>query len=303
MDLTNDAGIVICDLDGCLSDDRWRRCLLPKEILTSERSYDNYHSHCARDSAVDDVLIELLHDLRGSNDAESAQKHHLLIVTARPEKFRSQTELWLRETLPGINCTVLMRPNDCAMRSAPLKLFLLSQWLFTECGTVEVGWSRVVAAYDDREDVLNAYLLPRHKLKLRVLLSGPGIAPELPPATTAHGLLAKAEAALRNRDAINAVPAILQSMASTFAERNKVYGSNYKNVAPIIKALWPQGVPSSLVTTEHWHLFELMVVKMTRFANSGLTHVDSVHDMAVYAAMIESIISREENEEDADGQC
>jgi hypothetical protein len=42
-----------------------------------------------------------------------------------------------------------------------------------------------------------------------------------------------------------------------------------------------------------WHLFELMVVKLTRFANSGLTHQDSIHDLAVYAAMVESIVNQE----------
>jgi hypothetical protein len=36
-----------------------------------------------------------------------------------------------------------------------------------------------------------------------------------------------------------------------------------------------------------------MVVKLTRFANSGLTHEDSIHDAAVYAAMVESLIRKE----------
>lgn len=286
--------IVICDLDGCLSDDRWRRCLLPMPGA----SYDNYHVHGCSDCAVDNVLIDVLHDLRESNDADCPQKRHLLIVTSRPEKFKAQTDLWLQQVLPGIDYTLLMRPEMCGMHSPELKMHLIGKWLEVHVtpnlDEFEAAdpWLCIAAAYDDRQDVLDAYPIGASKKRLCTL-------PQIVPA---HGLLAKAEA-LRNRDAINAVPAILQNMATTFAERNKVYGSNYKNVAPIIKALWPQGVPSSLVTTDHWHLFELMVVKMTRFANSGLTHVDSVHDMAVYAAMIEAIISREENEEDADGQC
>lgn len=87
---------------------------------------------------------------------------------------------------------------------------------------------------------------------------------------------------------------ILAEMADTFRERNKVYGDNYKRVGDVMSALFPEGV--MLVTPEDfnvWHLFELMVVKMTRFANSSLTHEDSIHDLAVYAAMVESLIRKE----------
>lgn len=85
---------------------------------------------------------------------------------------------------------------------------------------------------------------------------------------------------------------ILDEMADTFRERNKVYGDNYKRVGDVMMALFPNGVV--LRTAEdfnRWHLFELKIVKLTRFANSGLTHKDSVHDDAVYAAMVESLIN------------
>jgi hypothetical protein len=39
-----------------------------------------------------------------------------------------------------------------------------------------------------------------------------------------------------------------------------------------------------------WHLMELTVVKLTRLANSKMTHKDSVHDAAVYLAMLESMM-------------
>jgi hypothetical protein len=39
-----------------------------------------------------------------------------------------------------------------------------------------------------------------------------------------------------------------------------------------------------------------MIVKITRFANSGLKHKDSIHDAAVYAAMVESLIKEDGNE-------
>ena len=90
---------------------------------------------------------------------------------------------------------------------------------------------------------------------------------------------------------------ILDSMAETFRERNKVYGDNYKSVGAVMTALFPGGV--SLTTKEQfltWHLFELMIVKLTRFANTEMTHKDSIHDAAVYAAMVESLMEEENNE-------
>jgi hypothetical protein len=87
---------------------------------------------------------------------------------------------------------------------------------------------------------------------------------------------------------------ILDQMADTFRQRNAVYGDNYRMVAKLVKVLFPNGVPSELVVTDQWHLFELKLVKISRFAISGLTHIDSIHDDAVYAAMIESILHEKE---------
>lgn len=87
---------------------------------------------------------------------------------------------------------------------------------------------------------------------------------------------------------------VLAGMAQTFRERNAVYGSNYLMVGPMMTILFPSGVPPELVTHHSFHLFELMLVKLSRFAISNLTHQDSVHDLAVYAAMIESIIINKE---------
>jgi len=87
---------------------------------------------------------------------------------------------------------------------------------------------------------------------------------------------------------------ILGEMAQTFKERNAVYGDNYRMVSKLMAVLFPHGVPSELVTTEHFHLFELKLVKLSRFAISNLTHMDSIHDDAVYSAMIESILTEQE---------
>lgn len=83
---------------------------------------------------------------------------------------------------------------------------------------------------------------------------------------------------------------ILAEMADTFRERNKVYGDNYKRVGAVMAAMFPDGIQLKEEDEfNRWHLFELIIVKLTRFANSGLTHKDSIHDAAVYSAMVESL--------------
>jgi hypothetical protein len=86
------------------------------------------------------------------------------------------------------------------------------------------------------------------------------------------------------------VPDILRAAAKTFEERNGVYGSNYRMVGPMVKILFPDEVPSHLVESDRWHLFELILVKLSRFAISGLDHEDSIHDLVVYAAMVEMLV-------------
>lgn len=88
---------------------------------------------------------------------------------------------------------------------------------------------------------------------------------------------------------------ILAEMADTHRERNKLYGENWKQVGATMIAMFPAG--THLRTADEftaWHLFELIVVKLTRFANSNLSHIDSIHDIAVYAAMLESFIKEGE---------
>lgn len=86
------------------------------------------------------------------------------------------------------------------------------------------------------------------------------------------------------------VPEALEAAAQTFRERNAVYGSNYEMVGPIMGILFPNGVDRQLLSSDQFHLFELVIVKLSRLAVSGLTHVDSAHDAAVYCAMIEAAI-------------
>lgn len=86
--------------------------------------------------------------------------------------------------------------------------------------------------------------------------------------------------------------------SKTFEERNAQYKDNWKIVGAVMEAFFPDGI--ELRTKEDhevYHLFELLVVKLTRFVTSEFTHIDSIHDPAVYAAMIESILTNRSNED------
>lgn len=84
------------------------------------------------------------------------------------------------------------------------------------------------------------------------------------------------------------VAKLLEAAAVTFRERNAEYKDNSRVVGDVMLALFPKGV--ELKTAEDFvkfHLFELMIVKLTRYVNSGLNHKDSIHDLGIYAFMVE----------------
>lgn len=104
----------------------------------------------------------------------------------------------------------------------------------------------------------------------------------------------------------------LREMADLFDQRNAHYGNNFKMVAPIVKVLFPEGVPREVIESDAWHLFELKLVKLSRFAilwsklapeKTGLlgddkeklvaSLVDSIKDDTVYSAMVTRIIQEE----------
>ena len=184
----------------------------------------------------------------------------VVVVTARPEIYREQTSEWISNHLGG-NFSLLMRPAGDMRHSPELKIALLEK--------AGIEASDITAAYDDRPDVLRAYA----KFGIQNLW-----------LMNCHG---KTKFAVKKRDAGD----ILAEMAATYKERNAVYGDNYKMVAKLMKVLFPNGVPPELVVQDHFHLFELKLVKLSRFAISNLTHQDSIRDDGVYSAMIEAIIT------------
>lgn len=267
----------IFDLDNCLADDAWRIGLIDWEQADMDKRYDAYHRACGGDAARN---VEYL-------TAAVEAGHVPVFITARPVTVWDITVNWLVRSFGVLTepCTDLHRARkgefilfmrnvgdhrrSCDMKEAALAdLMDVNGW--------DILKSNLYHAYDDRHDVVAMYR--RNGINASVLAIHDQCAMTPPP-----------KAAPR----IGAA-AILDAGAQTFAERNAVYGSNYKMVAPMMKVLFPDGVPSNLPFDDAFHLFELILVKLSRFAISGLTHQDSIHDLMVYGAMIEAILKEKQ---------
>lgn len=248
---------VLIDIDGCISDDRHRRHLLDFLPLDDE-DYQAYHNEGTRDVPVNKHIV----------DRHFKAGHRIIFITGRPEAYRIPTWNWLMRHFPDAvkgDCFLYMRPDLNVEPSGILKARIVQNNLSVD---------RIVAAYDDREDVLDEYAtIGITDTRLVHILDHP----------------IDFEISIAQQPT---VPDILKSMASTFEERNKLYGSAYKRHGDVMAGLFPEGV--TLRTEEEFNRYGVLVMivsKLNRYA-SNLTrggHKDSAHDMAVYAAMLEEM--------------
>lgn len=82
---------------------------------------------------------------------------------------------------------------------------------------------------------------------------------------------------------------ILNGAASVYRDRNAVYKDNFRAVGRVMEALFPEGRPGLKVAADYdrWHIFELLVVKLTRYAqNYDNPHEDSLLDMLPYEGIL-----------------
>lgn len=129
----------IIDLDGCISDDRWRRKLIgiDRNSEAPDDVFAAYHARCGDDLPCDLVIDTL----------RLRERDNYIIVTGRPEIVRPQTEAWLKRHR--------LRPIDIIMRDGPD----LSTVEFKKKAALtlqSIGYD-IDSAYDDREDVVEAY--------------------------------------------------------------------------------------------------------------------------------------------------
>lgn len=254
---------VIFDLDGCLSDDSARLQFADPEFVDLH-GWEYYHGGIPNDKPInrDHVLRAL------------ACGYRIAVFTARPRKWEKETTEWMRKHFgEGFRCDLYMRGHNDVTPSPKLKTMMLER-LLSDAG---IDLSCIHAVYDDRVDVLRAMEqqgIPADKLFVATLTDG---MQGLPPST---------KAAATKRTAAD----VLQEAADTYRERNAQYKSNFKMVGPIMEILFPEGAPARLLGHDAFHLFELVIVKLSRLAISELTHEDSARDACVYLAMIEAIM-------------
>lgn len=86
-------------------------------------------------------------------------------------------------------------------------------------------------------------------------------------------------------------PDILESGAETYRERNKVYGDNYKQFGYVMDALFPAGYTAE--SPAEWNRLGLLIQIVNKLGRLTTDidnpHIDSIHDIMVYAAMLEEI--------------
>lgn len=122
--------IVLVDLDGTISDDRWRGPLL-------KSSWDEYHQNAVWDRPYDH-MVNLLCGL-------SQQDYHIIAVTGRPERWRGITMTWMfKHHIPA--CDLLMRPDNDYRKSHEVKMALVEPFI-----------NDVVMIIDDRDDIIEAF--------------------------------------------------------------------------------------------------------------------------------------------------
>ena len=87
---------------------------------------------------------------------------------------------------------------------------------------------------------------------------------------------------------------MMQQVADEYEQRHKVYGDNYMHIGSIINSLSkvksaPDQELIHQLELSQVHLIGMVTGKLGRFINSGSVHLDSVHDMITYCALLEHV--------------
>lgn len=282
MSIKNNQILNVFDLDGTLFDDRWRLDRI--KVAGPLSDYDDYHSGIPDDEVYSTIARYV---------SEAIQRGEMVEYwTARPEKYRQVTFERLDNVFPFNEFTIKMRDYGDKRPSTIMK----SAWL---SHALRHGDYRIINVFDDRQDVLARMQdealyynsVAQNKIAFTFNLCKAGeVVQQLAIDPSATGQEETKAVEVEQPPATAAD--ILDAMAATFRERNAVYGDNAVMVGQVMQVLFPNGVTLKTPEDYHmWHLFELKIVKLTRFAISGLKHEDSIHDDGVYSAMCERLVN------------
>lgn len=294
MNLTADerraASYVIFDLDNCLFDDGWRIPLIKWDATDIDERYEDYHRAMVGDRTGS------LEAYRGCMSAGMVP----IFLTARPLRFREQTVMLIDKLLGPIQYVLIMRNNNDHRRSVEVK-----SWMLDTLHDYDIELNQIKRAFDDRQDIIDMYISRGIKDSTRLWIHDIcAMTPPSPKTNVRLEIDASYATAIWDRELAKikaeeppTVQTLLQ-MADTFRERNAVYKDNYKTVGHLLSALYGGTNHRAATEPRHFevdHLLWLIIVKLARFAHSDSTHVDSMLDIGVYAAMIATILK--ENQE------
>lgn len=88
---------------------------------------------------------------------------------------------------------------------------------------------------------------------------------------------------------VKTVPKRLSDLGNLYAERNKLYGDNYKRFGETLMSHFPDGI--ELKNSDDFNRFALfcqVMHKLSRYARAmpSSGHSDSLNDLSVYAQML-----------------
>lgn len=142
-----DRKYVIFDLDNCLSDDRARIPLIDWSQSVPYERYKAYHAACGEDPRDEHSYVELV--------AHASRGTLVIFMTARPLSVRPQTEAWISKhfgSVVGKSYILIMRNDGDNRPSVDVK-----RWMMFQLPHYDVDKDDVVAAYDDRDDIIQMY--------------------------------------------------------------------------------------------------------------------------------------------------
>jgi hypothetical protein len=130
---------ILVDLDNTIADDKWRLPHIKPKVQDAHDRYHDYHTLSAFDECCNRKLFEVRHT-------------KTIVMTSRPETYKAMTREWLlRNDVPF--AMLFMRPKYDLDPSPVLKKRFVNV-LNTLYG---IQNKSIFAAYDDRQDVVDAY--------------------------------------------------------------------------------------------------------------------------------------------------
>jgi NADH dehydrogenase/NADH:ubiquinone oxidoreductase subunit G len=252
--------IYIFDIDGTIADDSHRI------EWYNKGEYAEYHGRFENDTPTETLFLAKEIDSRNNS---------IVFLSGRPRLWREKTHIQLTNWLDHCNFQLMLR-GDYLTSTSEYKVKMLKNVLKHKKAAVFI---------DDK---------PENRQAVEAAYPFVSV---FSPAQACAVLKPKKRlvpAASQKQKADVSADTVLAEMSKTFKERNAVYKDNYKKVGQVMSVLFPDGVQlNTAADFDKWHLFELMIVKLTRFVNADLNHKDSIHDIAVYSAMIEAILENE----------